>query len=484
MICQNCGALMPEGSKFCTKCGESAGTGGPANGAASYGAAVSDVPDPGVAEIDVPDPGAQLSEQAPTEQAPAPNILSQLPEPNMPSQVLGQPLMLHPEPPEPTQILHQAMPQNRSGLPEPSDEQQTSELYTSQQTTVPYAPPQPPTEQTPAKAGLLRSVGRNTASIALCIVVFALLCACFALYILRDTIVSAPDLIVKTDLSRIADKTGLTETVLEQINPRVLQEYRIDAESVDKLLSRSGINDALSTVVSDYIDAIRDGDLSYHISARDLVRLLKRYESLIRDEFGYVITDRDYELIEEYLRDVVELEEYSAGALLEIAEVPAELPTLAVSPLPLITAAILCAVLIFDVFAVNRKRIRCAFMHLGVTAGLAGVAYTLVSFILPGMVPSVLRNIIFAPPLDISLRILIFGVTALVAGILSIVVYVLIHILAKTPAPRAAGRSAGFMIAVISVHVILILSLSILAPLTIRELPAEWSPVLNSSQEG
>ena len=311
---------------------------------------------------------------------------------------------------------------------------------------------------------------RTAVSIAICLIVFAILCAGTTLYILRDTLLGLPEMIQNADIAQFANRTSLVDAVLEQITPETARRYNINVGSIEKLLSRSSINDSLSSVVSNYLEAAMSGDMGYHISARDIIQLLKKNEAAIRTEFGYEFSQRDYESIEDYIRDEVALEDYSIGEFFNSAEIPAELPTLAASLMPLIAMGLLCAVLAFDVFAINRKGIRWALLQLGITVGVAGLLFIVAMILLPIIVPSVVRSILFTSPVDITLNMLFVGVLLLGTGVLAVVAYFIIRTVRGAPRPQRPGRSNALLIAVVAVHVVLVLSLGVMTSMVFRDL--------------
>ncbi len=242
VICPNCGKEAPETASFCTGCGTRL------NAAPQQPAAETSVPP--VAETSVP----------PVAETPA------------------QPVAPTPPP-----------------------------------TPAPMPTPVPPTprRRTPIWWRILRCLF----SIPLTAVLAALLIAVIAMFGVR-TIISANTIEQMIKDIDIADMVaeGISEGETESLAEALYDDYYeaavngnadviLSEEELEEFFEESTIDDFVAEKGGEYISALISGDTSVKITKKELLDLVKDNEHIIEEITGETLSDKDYEMIENFIEE-------------------------------------------------------------------------------------------------------------------------------------------------------------------------------------
>ena len=238
-------------------------------------------------------------------------------------------------------------------------------------------------------------------TVLLVVLAFVAITVLNALTILRPANIA--NAIAEADVSWLLDEIGLSEGIVDIVNRTTVPEYapgvgNVDISGVTNFLRRENVKKELGKAVDGYVSAFVEGDYSHYITAEEIVGSLKALSPDMRNEFGVTLTDDDYKAIADMLNRN-ELEAYSLNSLLNElnkANVGFAMPYDRLSSIisnvfsvyPLIIVSIICVVLGLSIFLLHRKRVRLAFLYIGIPTVLSGLMYMAVGLLGPfsGMV--------------------------------------------------------------------------------------------------
>jgi hypothetical protein len=333
--------------------------------------------------------------------------------------------------------------------------------------------------------GVAGEIARTAASILLCAVLAVFLLAGGAAFFVRSAVLSAPDAIGDAGTSAPAGGAGLADAIFEALDDSFVKTYDVSKKSIEKLLRSKSVKRSVSELASDYIQAIKAGNLSYHITEKKILEMLDDNASAIESALGFSISGGEDAFLDRYHIDAEALGEYSVGALLLETQIPLWLPTLLLSPFPVLIAALLCALIAFDVFIINAKRTRRAFLLIGSTAGVMGMAFSALAALVGIIFEKTGRGYIQdLPGFDMRLKLLYMGVTLLGAGIACVLAYIIIRRVRKER-PAAGGLSFVAKIVAGGVNALLLLAIAgmcFFGRMIIPEVLHVQTPMLSAAQ--
>ena len=277
--------------------------------------------------------------------------------------------------------------------------------------------------------------------------------------------------------ARILGEAGLSEEIVDSIDLSQLNNFGIDADSINDFLSREGVREEISKVADQYITALTEGNLDYHITSEEIVGFLGAIAPDLSEEFDITLTDNDYNMITDSLNND-ELKEYSAGKLLNQANMTVEIPYLLLSDYPLIALGIFCALMAFNIFLLHRKKIRTAFLYTGMAIALAGLMF-IVAALLSGPFSGLLHNSdlykVIRLTVGFSAMALLNGLICLGGGIVFIGIFMAIKTVSKNgPPARPVGKGEkGWLYFGLAVNIIALIFCAMFTLLCLKELPKE-----------
>jgi hypothetical protein len=301
---------------------------------------------------------------------------------------------------------------------------------------------------------------------------FAFSAAAAALLIVNPSNIAAA--IPQVDAVWILDELDLRGELERELRRTHLN--RADVSDLNRFLNRRNVSDEIEKILDGYFTAIIENDLNYYISAREIMNSLRAISSDIHEEFNYRLTSADFDSLGRTLDNNVNLRDYSAGNLMEDAGIDFAIPFILLSVYPAIILLVLCFAVLFNLFLVNRKRIRGFFLCFGISGMALGLVYLAAGLIFGPLARLFAADFVhmvsrvaagFIPPVILA------GLTCLGAGIILAVVYFIIRKIRKKYAPKAAVTSSGVMWNMLGImgNVAVLIALSVAAILFISNLP-------------
>jgi hypothetical protein len=250
----------------------------------------------------------------------------------------------------------------------------TLETVCTQQTETAILEPltkcAPPTEEKPIPHPV-KSAIRAIFSVVLGILLCVFAVAFVAASILRPE--SLAGVVADADAAAILGGSEELDTWLKE-NTLLPDGSSLDLAGVESFISQKVVKEEISKLTTEYLDAVAQGNFDYCISKNDIINILRAVSSEVEEEFGLELTRNDYDIIEEQLNEE-QLDMFSVGNLLKTGGVDFKLPVLLFSPYPFIILALLCGVVTTNILFIHRRKIRTAFLNIGIPAALSGLLY-------------------------------------------------------------------------------------------------------------
>jgi hypothetical protein len=238
----------------------------------------------------------------------------------------------------------------------------------------------------------------------------------------------------KADFARAMEEAGINEARIEDINSKIGIDLVLDEESLKDFLRRDNVSAEVGKLAEKYISAMSEGNFDYHITSREIINTLKAVAPDIRAEFGYRMTDSDYEFIADDIQENFDLKAFRVSTVLGDANVGTAAPYMAFSVYPLIVAALLFALTVFNIFLLYKKRIRNALLVCSIPLMSAGLLFILAG-LLAGPFSGLLRNSgvynLLQMASGVAAMLLIPGLICLFIGLLSLAGMIVIRKLAE-----------------------------------------------------
>jgi hypothetical protein len=238
----------------------------------------------------------------------------------------------------------------------------------------------------------------------------------------------ARSLLSEDTVHRIIEEVDLTEIIYEALADIEIPNLTFTQDNVTNLLEDTGIMDFVADNFTAYIDALLAGEVAESITNADIMALIRENEAYIYAETGHVLTEEDFDDIEQFLYEN-EIEETLSFAAIEEAiqeALPVDLGVVrnVLSPLGiglLAAAALLMAGLIFLVMRSGQGAAKCCAAYCGGVCLVTGVIYVAAALIgetvlvnqLPDTISPDLVESVFSVISRLGLRI---GVPAVVLG--------------------------------------------------------------------
>lgn len=225
----------------------------------------------------------------------------------------------------------------------------------------------------------IKKISLVSVSILFSIILLASIIIFFAFLMVRPK--SIHTVITQTDIIGILDKSGLINEIIKNVYDIGYDINDIDIYSIEAFIDRVSVREELGKVVDRYILAIKEKDLNYHITSKEIIDFLKAIAPDIRDVFGYKLTSDDYSATIDSDIFSETLSQFKVGVLLDRANADIAIPYILFSLYPLIVAGILCVTLLFNIFLLNRKNISGAFLCIGIPITIAGLLLSVVGLL-------------------------------------------------------------------------------------------------------
>jgi hypothetical protein len=243
-----------------------------------------------------------------------------------------------------------------------------------------------------------------------------------------------PEIIAQADIAALFEQLGLSERAAQEANLSLQLGKEIDEGDIGDLLERSAVQEEIAAAVGEYILAAAEGDYGYYPSNRDVVNFLEEVASDIRSEIDYELSDYDYEVIKALLVEYDTLSLFSIENLLTDNGVDFALPYVLLSFNVLLIAAVLCFLVVANIFLLHRNRVRNAFLNAGIPLLLCGILFVMLSFVLEivsGVFAGNVSLVISCLSASLASALFLPGLVCGAVGIAFLLVFAIISIVKK-----------------------------------------------------
>jgi len=193
---------------------------------------------------------------------------------------------------------------------------------------------------------------------------------------------SAFDVVKRADVTWILEETEIGDIIVNEINASELVYINIDVDSLNRFIKRENVSAQVGRMAEKYVRAIAEADYDYYLNLDDILGFVRAVTPDIHDEFGVSLSETDYNVIADSINRYVDLSDFSVGKIFDDADFDAALPFMLLSIYPLIILTLLCVLVMFDIFLLHRKRIRNAFVCVGVPIALSGLVCLIAGLLL------------------------------------------------------------------------------------------------------
>lgn len=443
MFCENCGNKLQEGFMFCTNCGHKIAFSAPPFPSEMTEETIS-VSEPKVAETET-------------------KIRKEVEEKDGNGGLAKDPVTKTYQIPEIKEENHEIKVENQA-VP-PAEEP----IINTYETFEYHEEPNRSFEKTESLKATKKEKSPMRVMVSVLLGVFLVAIGVFAVFIytLRSSDFSGGLDAAQTE--KFIRKTKLGEDIANWINYDKLSDFKLRADDIEELLTSDKMTDRVGAMLGKYADAIASGDYSYHPSAKEMISLVKALSPELEKSFEYRLDDYAYERISEHLNEADDLESYRVGTALRAFGLNYILVYMLFSDYFGLVLCVLAVLLIFDIFLVNRRRIRGGFLVTGVSLTLTGLSYLLISQLFGSVFNS--DNLMIGMIADSKSALLLPMIFLTVAGLLGIGAYVLIGILHKNSPVKPLSKGKMGEIVGLCVNAGLILLAGVLVTLCVLNVP-------------
>lgn len=267
-------------------------------------------------------------------------------------------------------------------------------------------------------------------SIILCILFFILsMSAIFVgvarLYSNEDNL---KDIISDIDLNEINIDTddnrsvSIADFIFNNVNKSIINNYGITKDNIENILNDSTIKNQLESYLVDYVQYIVNGEKSKKLTTDGIIKILKNLSFEVYNETGYELSDKDYEDIRNQINDG-NMEFLITSGIEDFIGFDPNIIQIAFSITALIILIIISVALLILILKINSWRFKYFLKDTGITVIIAGTL--LICGSLTGLIISMITEIYLLSVLlnSLSIKVLIFGLSALIIGICMFALY-------------------------------------------------------------
>lgn len=235
------------------------------------------------------------------------------------------------------------------------------------------------------------------------------------------------DIISNVDLNEISinshgEQTNIANLLFDNMKDEFINDYNMTTEKIENIFSNNVIDKQIKSYLVDYVENVVNGEKSKKLTTDGIIKIFKNVSSEIYKEIGYQFTDKDYEDIRNQINDG-NMEFLITSGIEDFIGFDPNIIQIALSITTLIILIIISLALLILILKVNSWRFKYFFKDIGITVIIAGIL--LICGSLTGLIISMITEIYLLGVLlsSLSIKVLIFGLSALIIGIGMFVLY-------------------------------------------------------------
>lgn len=235
------------------------------------------------------------------------------------------------------------------------------------------------------------------------------------------------DIISNVDLNEISinshgEQTNIANLLFDNMKDEFINDYNMTTEKIENIFSNNVIDKQIKSYLVDYVENVVNGEKSKKLTTDGIIKIFKNVSPEIYKEIGYQFTDKDYEDIRNQINDG-NMEFLITSGIEDFIGFDPNIIQIALSITTLIILIIISLALLILILKVNSWRFKYFFKDIGITVIIAGIL--LICGSLTGLIISMITEIYLLGVLlsSLSIKVLIFGLSALIIGIGMFVLY-------------------------------------------------------------
>lgn len=235
------------------------------------------------------------------------------------------------------------------------------------------------------------------------------------------------DIISNVDLNEISinshgEQTNIANLLFDNMKDEFINDYNMTTEKIENIFSNNVIDKQIKSYLVDYVENVVNGEKSKKLTTDGIIKIFKNVSPEIYKEIGYQFTDKDYEDLRNQINDG-NMEFLITSGIEDFIGFDPNIIQIALSITTLIILIIISLALLILILKVNSWRFKYFFKDIGITVIIAGIL--LICGSLTGLIISMITEIYLLGVLlsSLSIKVLIFGLSALIIGIGMFVLY-------------------------------------------------------------
>lgn len=235
------------------------------------------------------------------------------------------------------------------------------------------------------------------------------------------------DIISNVDLNEISinshgEQTNIANLLFDNMKDEFINDYNMTTEKIENIFSNNVIDKQIKSYLVDYVENVVNGEKSKKLTTDGIIKIFKNVSPEIYKEIGYQFTDKDYEDIRNQINDG-NMEFLITSGIEDFIGFDPNIIQIALSITTLIILIIISLALLILILKVNSWRFKYLFKDIGITVIIAGIL--LICGSLTGLIIIMITEIYLLGVLlsSLSIKVLIFGLSALIIGIGMFVLY-------------------------------------------------------------
>lgn len=236
------------------------------------------------------------------------------------------------------------------------------------------------------------------------------------------------DVISDIDLNEINinsddnSSVSISDFIFNNVNKNIINNYDITKDNIENILNDKTIKNQLESFLVDYVQYIVNAEKSKKLTTDGIIKILENLSFEVYKETGYQLSDKDYDDIRNQINDG-NMQFLITAGIEDFIGFDLDIIQIALSIIMLIILIIISVALLILILKINSWRFKYFFKDIGVTIIITGIMLTCTS--LTGLIISMTTEIYLLSVLlsSVSIKVLIFGLGALIIGICMFILY-------------------------------------------------------------
>jgi len=193
------------------------------------------------------------------------------------------------------------------------------------------------------------------------------------LLVLRPGNIAA--IVRNTDVYMVLYQTEFEYYMVNQLNGIYFREQEVDLFNIHMFIVSDAVSEEIGNVMNRYIQAMVKGDLDYYLTTDDIFEITKNFEPELYNLFNHHMTEAEQEHFARTVDDIMDFRALTVEGIIKDTGIDNAIMYIRIYTSLVWIAGFICAVILFFIFYLHRKKITGAFLLAGVPIVLTGLVY-------------------------------------------------------------------------------------------------------------